>query len=80
VDELGLDPHDRRILEIIADKFNHGPVGLSSLAAAMNEDKTIIEEVYEPYLISLGLLARTTQGRRITEAGFEHIKKHQGKK
>lgn len=74
VDCLGLDPHDRRVLEAIADKFNYGPVGLSTLAAALNEDKSILEEVYEPYLISLGLLNRTPQGRRITEAGIEHLK------
>ncbi|MEZ4156612.1 MAG: Holliday junction branch migration DNA helicase RuvB [Candidatus Paceibacterota bacterium] len=74
VDSLGLDPHDRRVLEAIADKFNYGPVGLSTLAAALNEDKSILEEVYEPYLISLGLLNRTPQGRRITEAGIEHLK------
>ncbi|MDP3880795.1 MAG: Holliday junction branch migration DNA helicase RuvB [bacterium] len=75
VDDLGLDPHDRRILETIIEKFNGGPVGLSSLAAALNEDKSVIEEVYEPYLISLGLLNRTPAGRKATDLGHEHIKK-----
>ncbi|PIR88579.1 MAG: Holliday junction branch migration DNA helicase RuvB [Candidatus Harrisonbacteria bacterium CG10_big_fil_rev_8_21_14_0_10_44_23] len=76
VDELGLDPHDRRVLEVIAQKFNYGPVGLGSLAAALNEDKSILEDVYEPYLISIGMLMRTPAGRRITEDAIEHLKKY----
>lgn len=75
IDELGLDPHDRRILEAIVEKFNHGPVGLGSLAAALSEDKSVIEDVYEPYLISIGMLMRTPSGRRVTEAALEHLKK-----
>ncbi len=75
IDELGLDPHDRRVLETIIEKFNGGPVGLSTLAAAINDDKGVIEDVYEPYLMSIGLLTRTPVGRRVTERGYEHLKK-----
>jgi Holliday junction DNA helicase RuvB len=73
IDELGLEPHDRRILEVIIDKFHGGPVGLSTLAAAFNEDKGTIEDVYEPYLMSSGLLVRTSTGRRVTEKAYEHL-------
>lgn len=73
IDHLGLEPHDRRILEVIIDKFHGGPVGIATLAAAMNEDKGVIEEVYEPYLMSLGLLTRTPSGRRVTETGYKHV-------
>lgn len=73
VDALGLEPHDRRILEVIIDKFNGGPVGLATLAAAFNEDKGVIEDVHEPYLMSIGLLVRTPSGRRVTERGYEHL-------
>jgi len=75
IDELGLEPHDRRILEVIIDKFNGGPVGLSTFAAAINEDKGVIEDVYEPYLMSIGLLTRTPGGRRVTEQAYEHMNK-----
>lgn len=73
IDELGLEPHDRRILEVIIDKFNGGPVGLGTFAAALNEDKGVIEDVYEPYLMSIGLLVRTPSGRRVTEHAYEHV-------
>lgn len=76
IDELGLEPHDRRILEAIIDKFKGGPVGLSTFAAALNEDKGVIEDVYEPYLMSIGLLTRTPSGRRVTERAYEHLNKH----
>jgi len=78
IDHLGLEPHDRRILEVIINKFNGGPVGISTLAAAMNEDRGIIEEVYEPFLMSLGLLARTPAGRRVTRSGYAHLGKVSG--
>ena len=80
IDELGLEPHDRRILEVIIDKFNGGPVGLSTFAAAINEDKGVIEDVYEPYLMSIGLLTRTPSGRRATEAAYVHLNKHNQQK
>lgn len=73
IDHLGLEPHDRRILQVIIEKFHGGPVGISTLAAAMNEDRGVIEEVYEPYLMSIGLLTRTPSGRRVTEAGYTHL-------
>ena len=73
VDKLGLDQMDRNILSTIAVKFQGGPVGLDTLAAAIGEDSGTIEEVYEPYLIKNGLIDRTPKGRRITELGRAHI-------
>ncbi len=73
VDAAGLDRHDRTILETIAVKFAGGPVGLSTLAAAVDEEGDTIEDVYEPYLLQQGLIKRTPRGRVITERGFEHL-------
>jgi holliday junction DNA helicase RuvB len=73
VDTQGLDRHDRAILDAIATKFSGGPVGLSTLAAAVDEEQDTIEDVYEPYLLQRGLLKRTPRGRVITERGFEHL-------
>jgi Holliday junction DNA helicase RuvB len=73
VDAAGLDRHDRTILETIAVKFSGGPVGLSTLAAAIDEEQDTIEDVYEPYLLQQGLVKRTPRGRVITERGFEHL-------
>ncbi len=73
VDEAGLDRHDRAILDAIASKFSGGPVGLSTLAAAVDEEQDTIEDVYEPYLLQQGLLKRTPRGRVITERGYEHM-------
>jgi len=73
VDTAGLDRHDRAILDAIASKFAGGPVGLSTLAAAVDEEMDTIEDVYEPYLLQQGLLKRTPRGRVITERGFEHL-------
>ncbi|MBI2607340.1 MAG: Holliday junction branch migration DNA helicase RuvB [Candidatus Doudnabacteria bacterium] len=75
VDELGLDANDRRILEVLIDKFGGGPVGVSSLAAAASEDIGTIEDIYEPYLLRLGLIMRTPKGRTATPAAMEHLKK-----
>src|SRR3989344_4729480 len=75
VDELGLDGNDRRILEALIEKFAGGPVGLSSIAAATSEDQGTIEEIYEPYLLRLGLIARTPKGRVATPAAYDHLKK-----
>src|SRR3989344_5355551 len=69
IDELGLEPIDRYLLKTITDKFGGGPVGINALSAALNDDSGNIEEVYEPYLISIGFLNRTSAGRIVTEAG-----------
>ena len=73
VDTAGLDRHDRAILDAIATKFSGGPVGLSTLAAAVDEEQDTIEDVYEPYLLQQGLIKRTPRGRVITPRGFEHL-------
>jgi len=73
VDELGLEPTDRKILEIIIQKFNGGPVGIQSLAAATSEEEDTIEEVYEPYLLQLGFIAKTPRGRVATKHAYEHL-------
>ncbi len=73
VDKLGLDHVDRNILLTVIEKFNGGPVGLDTLAAAIGEDSGTIEEVYEPYLIKNGLLARTPKGRRVTDLAYRHL-------
>ena len=73
VDRFGLDLVDRRILTAILGKFRGGPVGLSTLAAAVGEDGETIEEIYEPYLIQTGLLERTPRGRRATRDAAKHL-------
>jgi Holliday junction DNA helicase RuvB len=79
VDELGLDWVDRKILETIIDKFNGGPVGLNTIAAATGEEMETIEDVYEPYLLRLGFLDRSPRGRIVTPAAYEHLKKENKK-
>ena len=73
VDELGLDQSDHRLLSSLIDKFDGGPVGLETLAAALNEDSDTIMEVWEPYLLQLGFLARTPRGRLATRRAHEHL-------
>jgi len=73
VDELGLDWVDRKILEVIIDKFGGGPVGLSAIAASTAEDIATVEEVYEPYLMQLGFLDRTPRGRVATDTAYKHL-------
>ena len=75
IDELGLEEHDRRLLSTIIDRFRGGPVGLGSLSAALGEDRGTIEDVYEPYLLKIGLLSRTSQGRIATDEAYQHLKK-----
>jgi len=75
VDELGLDLVDRKILELIIDKFKGGPVGLNTIAAATGEDMATIEEVYEPFLMRLGFLDRSPRGRIVTDIAYKHLKK-----
>ena len=73
IDELGLDENDRRVLHTIIDMFEGGPVGLSTLAAATAEEVDAIEDVYEPYLLQLGLMQRTPRGRIATKRAYEHL-------
>lgn len=73
IDELGLDNIDKRILETIIQKYNGGPVGLETLAATVNEEVDTLEDVYEPYLMQIGFLARTPRGRTATISAYEHL-------
>jgi Holliday junction DNA helicase RuvB len=73
IDELGLSEIDRTTLEIIIEKFNGGPVGLSTIAAALSEEDATIEDVVEPYLMQRGLLERTPRGRIATKKAYEHL-------
>ena len=73
VDNRGLDKIDNQMLRSIAEIFHGGPVGLDTLAAVTNEDATTIEDVYEPYLMQLGLLAKTPRGRVLTDLGWQHV-------
>lgn len=75
VDEKGLTPSDRKLLETIIDKFNGGPVGLSTIAAALSEEEATIEEFNEPYLLQLGFIERTPRGRIATPHAYEHLNK-----
>jgi holliday junction DNA helicase RuvB len=73
IDEQGLDREARELLRSIAEKFDGGPVGLSTLAASLGEEQETIEDVYEPYLLQLGYIQRTPRGRTITKLGRAHI-------
>ena len=73
IDELGLDNTDRRMLEAIIDFYNGGPVGLDTLAATVGEEAITLEDVYEPYLIQIGFLARTPRGRVATRLAYDHL-------
>ena len=73
IDKLGLDRIDRRILSTIIEKFDGGPVGVDTIAASVSEERESIEDVYEPYLMQLGLLARTNRGRIVTPAAYDHL-------
>lgn len=72
VDHLGLDPMDNKLLEVLTETFSGSPVGLNTLASAVGEDPDTLEDVYEPYLLQLGLLVRTPKGRQATARAFEH--------
>jgi len=74
IDTMGLSQSDRHLLETLIDKFEGGPVGLKTLAAATGEEESTIEEVIEPYLIQRGLIERTPRGRIATEAAYRHLK------
>lgn len=75
IDNIGLSPADRRLLETIIDKFGGGPVGLGTLAAALSEEEATIEEFSEPYLLQLGLIERTPRGRMATIHAYTHLDK-----
>jgi holliday junction DNA helicase RuvB len=79
IDERGLDEMDKKILNVIIDHHNGGPVGLSNLAAACGEESHTIEEVYEPFLILQGMIKRTPRGREATTAAYEHLGRKQKK-
>jgi Holliday junction DNA helicase RuvB len=73
IDNLGLDDVDRRVLETIIDKFDGGPVGLETIAAAISEESDTIMDVYEPYLLQLGFIERTSRGRLATTLAYQHL-------
>jgi Holliday junction DNA helicase RuvB len=75
VDELGLDDGDRRVLCAIIDKFDGGPVGVETIAASTSEEVDAVMDVYEPYLLQLGFIARTPRGRVVTQHAYEHLGK-----
>jgi Holliday junction DNA helicase RuvB len=79
IDQNGLDEMDNRILSVIIDKFNGGPVGLNTISTAVGEESGTIEEVYEPFLIKEGYLKRTPRGREATEHAYRHLGKQVGK-
>jgi Holliday junction DNA helicase RuvB len=74
IDAMGLEPQDRRLLMTIIEKFHGGPVGVNTLAAALAEDKGVIEDIYEPYLMMLGFLQRSSAGRIVLPAAYKHLK------
>ena len=74
IDAVGLDEIDRKILKTIIEKYNGGPVGLDTLAASTGEENTTIEDVYEPFLLQLGFIARTPRGRVVTSLAYRHLR------
>lgn len=75
IDEIGLDGVDREILLVIIEKFKGGPVGLNTIAAAISEEQSTLEDIYEPFLIQMGFLERTARGRMVTEKAYRHLNK-----
>jgi holliday junction DNA helicase RuvB len=78
IDDLGLDSADRKLLEAIIENYNGGPVGVETLAAITAEERSTIEDFYEPYLMQIGLLERTPRGRKVTHKAYKHLGKHPG--
>jgi Holliday junction DNA helicase RuvB len=74
VDSAGLSHMDREFLRIIKDRYDGGPVGLEAVAAALNEEKSTLEDVYEPYLVFKGFILRTARGRALSKDGQEHLR------
>src|SRR5690606_1054663 len=75
IDELGLDPADRHLLERMIENYGQNPVGLNTLAALTGDEMTTIEDFYEPYLLQIGLLERTPRGRKATHRAYKHLGK-----
>ena len=75
IDDRGLDEMDNKILKVIIDKFNGGPVGLNTIGTAISEDPGTIEDVYEPFLIKEGFMKRTPRGREVTDLAYKHLNK-----
>ena len=75
IDSSGLDPTDRRFLEILIDHYNGGPVGIDTIAATLGEDSDTLEDVYEPFLIQRGFVQRTPRGRIVTPLAYRHLKR-----
>lgn len=75
IDEMGLDLTDRKILSIISDKYQGGPVGVDTISVAVGEERATVEDMHEPYLLQIGFLERTRQGRKITKDGLSHLGK-----
>lgn len=73
IDPIGLDRTDRKILMAMMDHFHGGPVGVDTIASSTGEDRTTVEDVYEPYLMQIGFLARTSRGRIVTPRAYEHF-------
>jgi len=75
IDEQGLEILDREILKILIDNFNGGPVGIATIAAATGQERETLEDVYEPYLIQIGFLQKTSRGRKVTDRAYHHFSK-----
>ena len=73
VDNLGLDPTDREMLSMIIEHYNGGPVGIETISAALGEDVRTIEDVYEPYLLQIGFIQRTSRGRKVSASAYKHL-------
>ena len=73
MDSLGLDTIDRKIITTIIDNFSGGPVGIDTIAASTGEERITIEDVYEPYLLQIGFLSRTSRGRIVNEKAYKHF-------
>ena len=73
IDEKGLESGDRKILEVIIKKFDGGPVGLQALAASTSEEEDTVLDIYEPYLMQLGFIERTSRGRMVTKSAYQHL-------
>lgn len=78
VDEIGLDPADRRMLESMIDNYGNNPVGLNTIAALTGDEPTTIEDFYEPYLLQIGFIERTPRGRRVTMKAYKHLGRESG--